>query len=508
MEQSTIVPRPPAAFPPLVIPLAQESGRPLRWRLHQGFRAAILNGQFEPGARLPSTRTLAGSLGISRSTVVEAFDQLAAEGFIERRTGSGTYVSPQLSGLGAGGRAERPPSADPRRRPARRMRLASAAPTSLSETFAGRPMAFTPCEPDVELFPHRLWARMLARHARAPKSWSASPDPAGLLELRQALAAHLTLSRGVTADPDRIIVVSGARQAIFLCAHALLDPGDDVWCEDPGYPEARTALAFAGANVVPVPIDDGGIDVNAAERLAPRARAAYVMPSHQLPTGIVMRLRRRLQLLDWAARNDAWILEDDYDSEFCYDNRPLTALQGLDDRQSVVYIGTLNKITYPGLRLGYVVAPAAIADALASAAVTMSLSVPLAVQAAAADFISEGHLAQHITRMRGVYGERQRLLIDELDRQIGDAIRPEPISVGMHVLAALHGISAQEIAARGVARGLDLRPLSGYAETSVPGNAIVLGYTHLSQERIRSAVRVLAQTLADAHTAASQRPST
>ncbi|MFB4275457.1 GntR family transcriptional regulator [Nonomuraea sp. MTCD27] len=204
-------------LPPAIIPLAQESGRPLRWRLHQGFRAAIMNGQFEPGSRLPSTRTLAGSLGVSRSTVVEAFDRLAAEGFVERRAGSGTYVSLQLAGLGANDRAGSGRSPDPRRRPARRASVASAArhpagesaggqrpvaftPPAVGRADGGRPVAFTPCEPDVELFPHRSWARMLARHARAPLSWGASPASAGLLALRQALAAHLTLSRGVTAD--------------------------------------------------------------------------------------------------------------------------------------------------------------------------------------------------------------------------------------------------------------------------------------------------------------------
>jgi GntR family transcriptional regulator / MocR family aminotransferase len=496
------MPRRPIALPPAVVPLAQESGRSLRWRLHQGFKAAILNGQLGPGARLPSTRALAAALGMSRSTVVEAFDQLAAEGFVERRTGSGTFVSRQLSTLRATNQAAPPHRENPRRRPAQRIQPLAGVPDERSATT--RPPPFSPCEPDATLFPHRLWARMLSRHARAPMHPGAALSPAGLPRLRQALAAHLTLSRGVTANPEHVIITSGARQALHLCAHALLDPGDHVWCEDPGYPEARAAFTLAGAHPVSVPVDGAGIDVDTAQRLAPHARAAYATPSHQFPTGVVMTLERRLRLLDWAARNDAWILEDDYDSEFCYDNRPLPALQGLDSHQSVVYIGTLNKVTYPGLRLGYLVAPPVIANAFASAAAIMSLSPPMAVQAAAADFISEGHLTQHITRMRAAYRERQHLLISELDRHLGDHISVEPKPVGMHILAALRHLSAENVAQRGSARGLDLRTLSGYARLPMPREAIVIGYTHLPPERIRSAVHELAQILSEA--SSSTRP--
>ncbi len=288
------MPRRPVMLPPSVLPLARESDRPLRWRLHQGLKAAILSGQLGPGARLPSTRALAGSLGVSRSTVVEAFDQLTAEGFLDRRAGSGSYVSHQLQALQTAGRTGRRPARKPRPLPRRKARPAgSVTGGRLAGTW---PAPFPPCEPDVTLFPHQLWARTLARRARTPRQLSMDPDLAGLPQLRQALAAHLTLSRGGTTDPGRIIVVSGARQALHVCAHTLLDRGDSVWCEDPGYPAARQAFEHAGANAVPVPVDEHGIDVDAAERLAPHARAAYVTPSHQFPTGAVMGLGRRLQL--------------------------------------------------------------------------------------------------------------------------------------------------------------------------------------------------------------------
>ncbi len=486
MGQSTM-PRRPVTTLPAVIPLARDTGRSLRWRIHKGFKDAILTGQLESGTRLPSTRTLASSLGVSRSTVVEAFDQLAAEGFLDRRPGSGTYVSRQLATLRATDRTGAP-GTNPARRPAHR---ASAG----AREHAVLPRPFTPCEPDATLFPHRLWARLLARHARTPGTSEAAPGPAGLPQLRKALAAHLVLSRGVTAAPEQIIVVSGAQQALHLCAHALLDPGDAVWCEDPGYLEARAAVALAGARPVPVPVDGDGLDVDLATDLAPHARAAYVTPSHQFPTGNVMGLARRLRLLDWAARNGTWIVEDDYDSEFCYDNRPLPALQGLDDHQSVVYVGTLNKIAYRGLRLGYLIAPPAVTDAFLAVADTMSTSPPVAVQSAMADFISEGHLSQHIGRMRTTYRERRQLLVDELHRVLGDRIQLEPASRGMHILATLNAVPNEYLARRGTARGLDLRMLSDYTQTPMSREAIVLGYTHLRPEQIRSAVVDLASLL-------------
>ena len=483
------MPRRPLTALPAVIPLARDTGRPLRWRIHKGFKDAILTGQLAPGTRLPSTRGLASSLGVSRSTVVEAFDQLAAEGFLDRRPGSGTYVSRQLAALRAPDRIGAP-RADPARRPARR------APGIVrTGQRPALPRPFTPCEPDAGLFPHRLWGRLLARHAGATRTSEAVPDPAGSPQLRKALAAHLALSRGVTAAPERIIVVSGAQQALHLCAHVLLDPGDAVWCEDPGYLEARAAVALAGARPVPVPVDGDGLDVDLAIDVAPHARAAYVTPSHQFPTGDVMGLARRLRLLDWAARNGTWIVEDDYDSEFCYDDRPLPALQGLDDHQSVVYAGTLNKITCRGLRLGYLIVPPAVVDAFLNAADTMSTSPPVAVQSAMADFISEGHLSRHIGRMRATYRERRQLLVDELHRALGDRVRLEPAPRGMHVLATLDGPAPEDLVGRGAARGLDLRVLSDYTQTPLSREALVLGYTHLRPEQIRSAVADLALLL-------------
>jgi GntR family transcriptional regulator/MocR family aminotransferase len=287
-------------------------------------------------------------------------------------------------------------------------------------------------------------------------------------------------------------VVSGARQALFLAAHVLLNPGETVWFEDPGYPAARAAISGRGLGIVPVPIDSQGFDVDTALRIAPDARAAYVTPSHQFPTGILMNLRRRLQLLDWAAQRNAWIFEDDYDSEFCYDKRPLPALQGLDEHQSVVYVGTLNKVMYPGLRVGYLVAPSAVVGPMRAAAAAMSLAPPDVVQRALADYISDGHLARHINQMRTVYKRRQEILIDELQRRLPKHTTVVSSPRGTHIRVMLPDISAQAVAELGARRALDLRLLSSYAERHTGEDGIVMGYTHLEPEAIRAAVRELA----------------
>ncbi|RZQ61203.1 PLP-dependent aminotransferase family protein [Amycolatopsis suaedae] len=462
-----------ASLPPSVLPLAGESDRPLRWRLHQGLKAAILGGQLAPGTRLPSTRALAESLGVSRSTVVEAFDQLAAEGFLDRRAGSGSYVGEQLHALR--------PATTPRR---------PAPPVPDAGRTTEPPTAFTPCEPDGDLFPHQLWARILARHTRRRTTGF---DPAGLPGLRQALASYLTLARGVNTAPDRIFVVTGAQQAILLAAHAVLARGDRVWFEDPGYPTGRAGLALAGLEPVGVPLDADGLNITEGQRLAPDARAAYLTPSHQYPTGVVMGLRRRLELLSWAERAGAWLFEDDYDSEFSYAGRPLPALQGIDRGESVVYIGTFNKITYPGFQLGFVVAPPSAAGSFAGVAAAAAATPPVPVQSAFAEFVADGHLAHHVTRARTLYRHRQDTLIAELHDQLGDRVRIHQPAVGMHLIAELTGCSAEAVARHGRRAGLDLRPLSAYSSgTARVAEALVLGYGHLSPDQIREGVRSLA----------------
>lgn len=315
------------------VSLDGSSGRPLHRQLYEGLRAGILSGRLPARARLPSTRTLAGELGVSRTTVVTAFDQLLDEGYLEGRTGSGTYVAGAvpdgLLGVGAAAGGELPPARSGRGL-SRRGETMAATPTSAARD-RGSVRAFRPGVPALEEFPFRVWRRLAGRAWRRPRPGLLGyGDPAGYWPLRRGISEHLGPARAVRCSPEQVIVVSGSQQALDLCARVLLDPGDAAWVEDPGYGGARAALLGAGAELVPVPVDAEGLDVGSGVALRAGARLACVTPSHQYPLGATMSLARRLELLRWAGRVGAWVLEDDYDSEYRYSGRPLEALQGLD----------------------------------------------------------------------------------------------------------------------------------------------------------------------------------
>ncbi len=485
------MPRRTVVLPPAVLPMAADTGRPIRWRLSQGLRAAILAGHFAAGSRLPSTRTLARALGVARSTVVEAVDQLVAEGFVECRRGSGTYVSDRVDTLrpatrtAAQNRGATTPAAAGGRSSTNRNGVAPPQPAGAAP--------FAPCEPDAALFPHALWARLLGRHTRGATHLSS--DPRGHPEARHAIAAHLTLSRGMNVQPEDVFVVGGARQALDLAARCVLRPGEQVWMEEPGYPDARRVLTAASAECIPVPVDELGIDVTHGRLLAPRARAAYLTPSHQFPTGAVLALERRLQILNWATACQAWIFEDDYDSEFVYD-RPLPALHALDPHR-VLHMGTFNRIAFAGLRLGYLIVPQDLVDTVATMAAVMSIAPSTTVQAAFAEFIQDGHLNRHILRTRAAYHERQQHLIHTLHDRLAHALDPKPAPLGMTIIAHLRDPDAdpEQIATRASGLGLDLRPLSRYTVGPPYHPALVLGYTHLDISQITAAVDRLATAM-------------
>ncbi|MDB5360524.1 MAG: GntR family transcriptional regulator [Rhodospirillales bacterium] len=469
-------------------------GGSLLARLHARLRKAILDGALAPGAALPASRRLAEDAGLSRNTVEAVYDQLEAEGFIERRHGSGSFVSTDL------------PERELAPVQAARERQGPAAPTGLSqrgrlmaqpywreEAPAGR--AFLPSVPALDLFPRQLWARLLARATRAP-----GPDHlmagsrAGFRPLREAIAAYVGSTRAVACSPDQVVVLTSTQQAIDLACRLLTDPGDAVWHEEPGYRAASAAFLAAGARVVPVPVDDEGIDVAAGLRLAPDARLAYVTPSHQYPTGVAMSLARRLQLLAWAARAGAVIIEDDYDSEFRFRGRPLAALQGLDEAGRVVYVGTFNKLMFPALRLAYLVAPPDLAERFVSARVLVDGHTSTLPQAALADFIREGHLGTHLRHMRTVYEERRQALVDAVAGLDG-RLTLGPIDGGMHACAYLPP-GGDDVAIAFAARriGIELRPLSRlYLGPSRPG--FILGFAAARPAEIRGAVERLARLL-------------
>jgi GntR family transcriptional regulator/MocR family aminotransferase len=483
------------------IPLAidRNSAAPLHRQLYAELRDAVLNGRLSPGARLPSTRALSQDLGLSRNTVCGAFDQLLAEGYLEGKTGSGTFVADALPEELLHARPARPVasrSGGPSPGLSRRGRVLAGISVRPG-TEDGAPRAFRPGIPALDMFPRDLWARMAARllrHARAELLTYASA--AGYGPLRRAIAEYLGAARGVRCSAAQVIVTAGSQQALDLCARVLLDPGDAAWTEDPGYLGARGALMAAGVRCVPIAVDAEGLSVAEGEARAPRARMACVTPSHQYPLGVTMTLGRRMALLAWARRNRSWIVEDDYDSEFRYAGRPLAALQGLDASDHVIYTGTFSKVLFPALRLGYMVVPESVVEAFASARALADRQAPVLEQALAAEFLSEGHFARHIRRMRTLYAERQEALVSAAHRELGGMLEISPADAGMHLAGWLPAhISDQEASRKAAAGGVTAPAVSAYSVRHRTSPGLLLGYAALNVRQIREGVRKLAAAM-------------
>ena len=419
--------------------LERASSVPLYRQLYDALRDAILSGRLRPGSRLPSTRALADDLGASRNTVLAAFGQLLAEGYLEGRVGAGTTVARTLPETLLRARPEVEGTKQPGRRPRLSRRGAQLLGTRggvANAAIAAQP--FRPGLPGLDAFPFDLWTRLVARRwRRVPRQLLDYGDPAGYAPLREAIAAYLGEARAVRCEASQVIVVTGAQQAVDLAARVLLDPGDTAWVEDPGYQGARGALIAAGIRLAPVPVDAEGLDVRRGARSAPGARLVYVTPSHQYPLGVTMSLNRRLALLEWASASGAWILEDDYDSEYRYAGRPLAALQGLDTAGRVIYAGTFSKVLFPALRLGYLVVPPELVDAFVAARALADRHSPSVTQAALADFIDGGHFARHVRRTRALYAERQAALVHAARRTLGGLLEVAPAEAGMHLMGWL-----------------------------------------------------------------------
>ncbi|HEX8141356.1 MAG TPA: PLP-dependent aminotransferase family protein [Pyrinomonadaceae bacterium] len=482
----------------------ENSVTPFYRQIYEAVRRSVLSGEFEPRMRLPATRQLAKQLGVSRMTVVNAYEQLLAEGYVEGRIGAGTFVASTLpeamlrveqhSQVGRIGPAK------PRKHSLSRRGewLASASVLSLRVQADGYNFAFQNGMPAVDEFPFKIWSQLASRRLRSPpRELLGYGDPAGYLPLREGIAAHLKSARGVRCDVDQVIVVAGSQQALDLTARVLLDPGDVAWVEDPCYPGAYNALLSAGAKVVSVSIDKEGFDLAGGLRQSKRTRLAYLTPSHQFPLGVTMSLSRRLSLLEWAKRSDAFIVEDDYNSEFRYSGRPLSSLQGLDTDGRVIYIGTFSKTIFPSLRLGCIVVPKDLVKVFIAARALIDRHSPSLDQAVLADFINEGHFARHIRRMRSLYEERQKTFVAAAKRELKGLLEVQAAEAGMHLVGWLPEKVSDKTASEKAARyGVEAVPLSAYSSRLLPRGGLVLGYTALNARQIRDGVRRLAQALA------------
>ena len=499
-------PRPNCGFIPIA--LVAESEMPIYRQIFGRIREAILSGQLAAGTRLPSSRTLSGALRVSRNSVVAAYEQLASDGYIQSRVGDGSRVSDipthLLRDMAAGTPAPAlaPAPSQSRTRLSQRAAQIVSAPIERKwlQRHRNQPLAFRVGLPAVDLFPFDIWSRINARIARTEsRSLAIQFDTAGLPRLRQAIAAYLALSRGVVCNADQVLVVSGAQAGLDLTLRLLLDVGDTALIEDPCYLGIRGALTGVGANICAVPVDDQGFDIARAEALAPDARVALVAPSHQFPMAVTMSLERRVMLLEWARRRNAWIVEDDYDSEFRYVGRPLSPLQSLDRDGRVIYVGTFSKVLYPSLRLGYVVVPERLLDAFWALQRFSNATPPIFDQAAVASFIEDGHFARHIRRMRQAHLERGSALVAAARKVFSGAVAVRPPQAGLHTLLDLPaGARDETVADIAATKGIDVRPLSMYAIDANPGPSLALGFACLPERKMEPALRVLKSAIDEA----------
>ncbi|HKT90567.1 MAG TPA: PLP-dependent aminotransferase family protein [Paraburkholderia sp.] len=526
--------------------LDRGSAQPVYRQLHKLLQQAILSRELPAGARVPSSRLLAAELGIARNTVTQVYEQLVLEGYVTSATGRGTFVadtSPdEIVGATEIGSIETRKNTDisgavpPARRVAANSQIARGA-ESLAAMAPGVPAAsgpetvataqpqrtaarglsargarligsagvskrqggaFMPGVPDVSRFPARVWTRLHNKYWRSlrPDLLTYAPG-GGLALLRHVLADYLRTSRSVRCSPEQIIITTGIHQSIDLAVRLLSDPGDTIWTEDPCYWGVRSVLHVSGLNTRPIAVDSEGLNPSPADFTAPPPRLMLVTPSHQYPLGMVMSLARRRMLLEYARQHQCWIIEDDYDSEFRYGSRPLASLQGLDTAGQVIYVGSFGKTLFPGLRVGYLVAPEALAESFATASAELYREGQLLQQAVLAEFIAEGHFTSHIRKMRALYGQRRQVLLDVVSRRYGDALPAMGGDAGLHVVMQLpEGSDDRAVAEAALARNIVVRPLSGYYSSRERANpGLLIGYACVPDEEIAPAFETLAEAI-------------
>lgn len=482
--------------------MLEDTSTPKYRQIYEAIRTAILSGDFAPKTRLPSTRALAERLSVSRITVFNAYEQLLAEGYLEGKTGAGTFVASRLPEdlLQAG------KSNNPSRESKKNISLnLSPYGENLNAKTAksARTDAMTKFQPfqngltAIDEFPFEIWSRIAAKfHKNPPRTLLGYGDPRGLEPLRKAVAAHLKSARGVNCSAEQIIITSGAQQALDLTARVFLSENDAILMENPCYKEARNLFASTGAKIVSVDVDAEGFDPNKIPKAGEKAKLVYVTPSHQYPLGVTMSLARRLALLEWANQKNALIIEDDYNSEFRYSGRPLASLQGLDKNGRVIYIGTFSKTIFPALRIGCAVVPPVLADIFTTARALADVHSSAIEQAILAEFISEGHFARHVRRMRQLYEKRQEILVSECKKHLKGLLEVEKTDAGMHVVGWLpEGVDDRTISEKAAERNLKLAPVSGYSGKKMKRGGLILGYTAFDERQIKNGVKIIKEIL-------------
>ena len=496
----------------IALNLDRQSDQPLHQQLYEELRQAILTQRLLPNQRLPSTRALAKSLGLSRITVTQSYERLLSEGYLQTIVGSGTYVCTQIPDelLRSTTLEPAPKQKSPE------ISLSAYGESLLNQPFSllpeiKLPISFRYGRPALDQFPIQLWRKLLSHHCRTDISWlDYATDFQGYQPLRQAISRYLSRARAVQCDPDQIVITNGTQQALDLVMRLLMKPGETIAVEDPGYVSAKRIFLSHRVNLLPIPVDESGLIVEklaynstsdrASDPIQP-VRCVYVTPSHQFPTGAILSLPRRLELLTWAQQTGAFILEDDYDSEYRYGHRPIPALQGLANSDSVLYVGTFSKVLFPSLRIGYLVLPPHLVALFAQAKWLCDRQLPGLEQRVLTDFIEQGHLESHIRKMRSYYDQNRQVLVESLKFHFGDQVTVLGEQAGIHVMIRLQvSLSDAEIVHRAVNQNVEIMSAQPHYLHSTDNDRyrrgeFILGYSELSADQIQEGIRRLAKAL-------------
>lgn len=475
------------------------SNKKISTQIYMGLRAIILSEGLKAGERLPASRTLAKDLAVSRTTIVNAVERLISEGLLEARRGAGTYVSRVM-------REERPSPARPVQKGAHcnsvPVKLSNAMARALPDLIARkrlarRPHPFITGLPALDEFPMAQWAKLCAKNLRAKQGELMDWHPCGLGRLRRAISSHINASRGIQCGAEQIFITGGAQHAFQLIGNMLLNAGDKVWLENPGAIGARNSFIAAGAEIVAVGVDTQGIVVEAGLAKAPAFKIAFVTPSHQQPLGVVMDLERRFALLKAAEDAEAWVVEDDYDSEFHYQGHPLPTLKSVDTTDRVIYVGTFSKSLFPSLRIGFIISPLRLVDAFAQSFNAFQPGIPTHTQAIIADFMDEGYFATHIRRMRNIYSERYRALLEYSDRRLSRHFDIQPTKSGLHTVGYFkHEVDEIRLSCALREKGVSAVPVNRYCISKIAKKGFTLGFGSVSAREIKKGVEIMADCFA------------